>query len=237
MKLFIGLLLLVSSACGWDHMYIDYNTLLQKHVSNGLVHYKLIKQNPKLLTDYIQKIEKLTRDEYNKFTDEQKIAFWINSYNAYTIKLIIDSYPLKSIKDIKDPWDQKVAVIFKKETSLNFMEHQILRKEFNEPRIHFALVCAAISCPILQNAAYIPKKLESQLKEAALIFLKDTTSNKIKPENDTIYLSKLFKWYGEDFVKTEGSLISYIGKVADVNYKSTIKIKYLNYDWNLNEHN
>ena len=178
------------------------------------------------------------------WTEDQKLAYWINAYNAFTLELILDNYPVKSIKDIgatikipfvNTPWDIKFINIGGEEYDLNNLEHGIIRKDFEEPRIHFALVCAAVSCPKLQNRAYLPESLDAQLTKAAKEFLADPKKNEIKGENKAI-LSKLFNWYGGDFTK-KMSLEEYINQYSDINIFPNAKINYINYDWSLNEQN
>ena len=140
-------------------------------------------------------------------------------------------YPIKSIKDIKDPWQQRFRKLGDKWYNLDEIEHQILRK-MNEPRIHFAIVCASVSCPKLKNEAFIAPRLEAQLTQATKDFLNDTTKNQVTPNN--VKLSKIFKWFAKDF-KTEGSLIDFINLYAKNKIDKNAKISYLNYDWNLNE--
>lgn len=212
---------------------IDYSVLtsiLQKHVSpNGQVNYKAIKTNKASLDTYLEQYSKISPK--NSWSKEQVLAYWINAYNAFTIELIIDNYPIKSIKDLKKPWDKKFIPLANKKISLNYIEHEILRT-LNEPRIHFAIVCASASCPKLLNEAYTPEKLNKQLTQATKGFLSDTSRNKISESN--IEISKIFKWFAKDF-KKNGSLIDFINTYSDVRVLSNANIDYLDYNWSLNE--
>lgn len=210
-----------------DHAY---NKLLQKHVNNhGEVNYQAIKTDPQLL---LASLEGFTKTQANKsWSQEERLAYWINAYNAFTIKLIIDHYPIKSIKDIKNPWDQEFIPIGKQLMSLNQIEHDILRK-MKEPRIHFAIVCASKSCPKLLNEAYTPSKLDLQLTLATEEFLSDETKNNLSEE--TIKLSKIFKWFSEDFT-TNGSLIDFLNLYAPIEISQKAKKSYMDYNWDLNE--
>ena len=157
----------------FDHS--TFNILLSKHVSiNGNVDYEAIKSDWKALKDYITQLSNNLPN--NTWTKEEKLVYWINTYNALTIDLILRHYPLKSIKDIKDPWKQRYWKLGNKWYNLDEIEHQILRK-MDEPRIHFAIVCASFSCPKLLNEAYIASKLETQLTEATKGFLSDGDRN------------------------------------------------------------
>ena len=150
-----------------------FNDLLKKHVSKkGNVNYNGFKTDSKTLQNYIELLK--TYQPTENWTKTDKLAYWINAYNALTIDLILRNYPTKSIKDIKSPWDQRLWKFGDKWQNLNDIEHKILRK-MNEPRIHFAIVCASVSCPKLQNEAFIASKLEAQLTNATKEFLADTT--------------------------------------------------------------
>ncbi|MBJ6369657.1 DUF547 domain-containing protein [Snuella sedimenti] len=207
-----------------------WNAFLQTYVSKeGLVNYKSIQSNPEHLNTYLNTITKTPPQSH--WTKQETLAYWVNAYNAFTIKLIIDNYPLNSIKDIKNPWDKKFITIKNKTLSLNQIEHDILRN-MNEPRIHFAIVCASMSCPKLYNEAYNAKNLEAQLNKAAKHFLNDTTKNKIT--KNKLELSKLFKWFSSDF-KQNGKLVDFLKQYSDIDISKKAKITYKDYNWNLNE--
>lgn len=218
-----------------------FDSLLKKYVSaSGKVNYKAFKKDSINLNGYLNLLSNNPPDK--TWTREQQIAYWINAYNAYTIKLIIKYYPIKSIKDIgssiqlpfvNTPWDIKFIKIGNEIMDLNHIEHGILRKEFYEPRIHMALVCASKSCPTLLNEAYVPEKLEQQLIGQTKIFLSDSFRNKISAEKPQ--LSMIFNWYGADFSKNGGSVRSFVNTYSVVKIKPNAKISYLEYDWSLNE--
>jgi hypothetical protein len=208
-----------------------WDQLLKKHVSDsGNVDYIGFKQNSKDLSTYIKMLQMAYQSIY-KYTKNQQLAYWINAYNALTIDLILRNYPLKSIKDIKDPWDQRLWKFGDKWINLNTIEHEILR-EMDEPRIHFAIVCASVSCPKLQNKAFEADTLETQLTEATKEFLEDTDRNEINA-ND-IKISKIFRWFAKDF-KTNGSIIDFINQYTDVNISNNAKTSFMDYDWGLND--
>jgi len=211
-----------------DHSVWDQ--LLKKYVDdNGDVNYKGFKQEAKLLNGYIDYLA--TKIPSENWSKQEKLAYYINVYNANTIKLIIDNYPTKSIKDIKNPWSKNRIKIGEEDFSLEDIEHKILRK-MNEPRIHFAINCASASCPKLLNMAYTADNIETLLEKATKDFISDSDKNKISKEN--VQLSKIFDWYKKDFTKN-GSLIDYINHYSKVKIDSNAKIYYLDYDWNLNE--
>ncbi|MFB9051514.1 DUF547 domain-containing protein [Formosa undariae] len=206
-----------------------WTTFLNKNVDlNGHVNYKNIKQHPETLDIYLGLLSKSKPN--SSWSKNETLAFWINAYNAFTIKLIIDNYPLESIKDISGPWDKEFISINNKTYSLGQIEHEILRK-LNEPRIHFAIVCASESCPKLLNTAYTVAKLDTQLDVAAVTFI---NSNKNQLTPDSIKLSKIFKWFSEDF-ETNGTLIEFINTYAKTKVNPSKRISYLDYNWELNE--
>ena len=207
-----------------------WNKLLQKNVSEaGNVNYKAFKNNPTELHVYIDSLgENMPANDWN---NEDKLAYWINAYNAMTVDLIVKNYPVKSIKDIKDPWDQRLWKLGEKWYNLNEIEHQILRK-MEEPRIHFAIVCASYSCPKLQNEAFTASQLEEQLTSATEEFLADTNRNEIA--SDRIKISKIFQWFSKDF-KQDGSLIDFLNKYAEAQISSKAKKSYKDYNWDLND--
>ncbi len=212
----------------FDHAI--FNDLLKKHVSSdGNVNYNGFKSDSKTLQSYIDLLK--TYQPIDSWTKKDKFAYWINAYNALTIDLILRNYPTKSIKDIKDPWDQRLWKLGEKWHTLNDIEHKILRK-MNEPRIHFAIVCASVSCPKLQNEAFTASNLEEQLTNATKEFLTDTSKNELSKDNIT--LSKIFKWFKKDF-EQNGSLIDFLNQYSDVSISNGAKKSYKDYNWELND--
>lgn len=212
----------------FDHSSFDI--LLQKHVTNkGNVDYKGFKKDSNLLQGYIASLAELTPE--NNWSKQEKLAFWINAYNAMTIDLILRHYPVNSIKDIKDPWKQRYWQLGEKWYNLDEIEHQIIRK-MNEPRIHFALVCAAQSCPKLYNKAFNAATLEDDLSHLTREFLADATKNTIS--ENSIKLSKIFKWFAKDF-KKDGSLVDFLNQYSDITISSKAKKSFKSYNWDLND--
>jgi len=206
-----------------------WNDILSSNVSDlGKVNYLGIKSS----TEFDVYIDILLHNSpEDSWSHKRKLAFWINAYNALTIDLILKHYPLKSIKDIKDPWDQKLWEFDNTYLSLNDIEHNILRK-MNEPRIHFAIVCASESCPKLQNTAFTDENLEEQLTKATQEFLADTSKNEIS-ENE-IKLSKIFRWFKKDF-EQDGSLIDFLNKYTAIEISDKAKKSFKDYSWDLND--
>lgn len=218
-----------------------WDQLVKTHVKpNGMVDYKGFIKDKSKLEQYLKLISENAPDR-KTWTKNQQLAYWINAYNAFTVKLIVDNYPTKSIRDlgpklkiplIKDVWHYQFFKIGGVESSLDEIEHSILRKEFDEPRIHFAINCASVSCPPLLNEAFVPEKIESQLQKVTVSFINDPTRNKITP--DQAQISSIFSWFQGDFTK-KGSLISFLNLYSKVKIKANAKISHLDYNWNLNE--
>jgi hypothetical protein len=209
-----------------------WEKLLKKYVaSNGDVDYKGFKNDASILNTYINYLASQVPTE--QWSKQEQLAYFINVYNANTIKLIIDHYPTKSIKDIKNPWLKDRIKIGEKEFSLSGIEHGILRK-MNEPRIHFAINCASVSCPKLLNTAFTARNVETLLEQATKDFIQNPNNNKIS--ENRIQLSKIFQWYKGDF-KDNGSLIDYVNQYSKIKTNPNAKVEYLEYNWNLNEQN
>ena len=217
-----------------------WNTLLQKHVNTeGKVNYKGLIEDS---TDFNKYLTLLKSNHPNKknWNRNERLAYWINAYNAFTIKLILDHYPVKSIKDIKNGipfvntvWDIKFIKIENATYDLNNIEHSIIRPRFGDPRVHMAVNCASTSCPNLRNEAYVAERLDEQLDAAAVAFVNDKTKNQLDPKNPK--LSKIFSWYRMDFKKDGLTVIKFINKYADIKINEDASKDYLDYYWELNE--
>lgn len=209
--------------------YKSWDTFLKKYVSaTGDVDYKSIKTNKKEL-DAITKTFSAT-SVLSSWSKSDQLAFWINAYNAFTIDLIVNNYPLKSIQGLDGgkPWDVKRINIGGKKYSLNNIENDIIRSQFKDARIHFAVNCAAKSCPPILNGAFFGKTLDTQLDEATKKFINNKKYQTITSSNLT--LSKIFDWYGADF----GDIVTFINKYSNVKVSKSATIAYKDYDWALN---
>lgn len=246
MKKLIFLILVVSHICSSAQTkppsHEIWNTLLKKNVStNGKVNYKGFIADSVQLGKYLKLLSDNKPDEKAWSANEQK-AYWINAYNAFTVKLIVKNYPVKSIKDVgakmqipfvNTPWDIKFIKIGKDTYDLNNIEHGKLRKKYGDARVHFALVCASKSCPILLNEAYTAEKLDAQLDAQAKVFLSDKARNDISVDKPK--LSKIFDWYGMDFKSKGVSVIDFVNKYSPKKINANAKVSYLDYSWDLNE--
>lgn len=234
--------------------YQDYAEVLESYVNDrGLVDYESLQANRQQLDRFNQSLGQITPEQYNSWNEPDKIAFLINAYNAFTLQSIIDQDPIKdSIRDIPGVWKKRTFTLAGEEKTLDNIEHDILRKDFNEPRIHVALVCAANSCPPLRNEPYLPEQLDAQLADQTAQFVASPQGFRLEQQEKKVYLSSIFKWYGKDFEQTYGIDDQFDGNAkqrAVINYLSTqlepdarqylekgdYQVEYLDYDWSLNK--
>jgi hypothetical protein len=241
----IAIIIMASPMLAIDHS--PFTRALNAHVKNGFVDYAGLKKN----ADFIAYVNTLKTTNPNDFQGNEKLSFWINVYNAFTLRIACDNHPLTSFKDLgaglvigtitgTTIWDKKLVTVGGKTYTLNDVENKIIRK-MNEPRIHFAIVCAAKSCPPLRSEAYEASKLDAQLTEQAQIFLANTAANRYDIAKKKIYVSKIFDWFDDDFGDNDEEIVKFIAKYAPASVKDSllqmaddISIKYNDYDWSLN---
>ena len=218
------------------HELLD--SLLKQHVDeDGMVSYEGFAKDYEILKRYLSQLSENPPSE--SWSEDEKLAYWINAYNAFTIDLILRYKPTQSIKDItainipfvSSPWQIDFIEIGGSTYNLDDIEHGIIRRNFNEPRIHFALVCAAYSCPKLRREAYQAVMLNRQLTSQAFGFLADVKRNQITPDN--LKISRIFQWYGGDFTH-DRSLIDYLNQYAPMTIQGNARVEYMEYDWRLN---
>lgn len=252
-------LLLFTSACQSGCAYVRYfvplnptskasrpvshepwNALLKKYVNEqGMVDYAGFQSDSTALNSYLVTLsDNLPNDAWS---EPERLAYWLNAYNAFTIQRVIRAYPLKSIRDlggdktlVNTVWDQPFIRLGDDKHTLNDIEQRIIRKKFDEPRIHFALVCAAMSCPKLRNEAYVAARLNEQLNEQAATFINDPTKNKLTPA-DKPELSSIFNFYPKDFAKDDNSIQKTINRYAGQKINPDATLTYMTYDWSVNE--
>ena len=216
-----------------------YDSLLRQHVNEaGFVDYQGFLADSTRFNEYLTQLSNNHPNEKN-WSKNERLAYWINAYNAFTIRLIIDHYPVESIKDIKNGipfvntvWDIKFIRIEDATYDLNNLEHGIIRPKFKDPRIHFAVNCASFSCPKLLNRAYTAEKLDAQLDQAARDFLADPSKNIIG--EDEVQLSKILLWYRGDFKKYD-KIIDFVNAYGPMQVDRKVKVSYIPYNWSLNE--
>lgn len=241
------------NSTSFDHSHAAYTELLQKHVvvydegRRSVVDYAALQKDEPALNAYLQNLADVSVDQYRSWSEDQQLAFLINAYNAFTLELIVDHYESfasgerESIRDLGglfySAWEREVVELLGKMRTLDWVEHKTIRVYFDEPRIHAALVCAAMSCPKLRAEAYTPTTLDAQLDDQMRTFLSDRSLNGIDAQG--LYLSRIFDWYEEDF----GDLRDYMRQYADVladdkaereALMGDIRIRYTDYNWNLN---
>lgn len=233
MKKIITILLLVLFVSS-NAQTTTYNSLLQKHVDKqGNVDYKGLKTDEARLDMYM---EYLAATSPNKtWSVNKQKAFWINAYNAYTLKIILENYPLKSITKIKKKgktaWKIPFVKVGNKLYTLDHIEHKILRKNLFDPKIHVGVNCASISCPKLSNIAFTEENIEAELTRLMNDFVNDPSKNKLSKKK--VQISSIFDWFKEDFTKNN-SVIDYLNTFSEIEINSNAKINYLKYDWSLN---
>ena len=236
----------VISAAPDDALFTD---ILMDHVDEGAVDYRSIADDERLDT-YLAQLA--ATDPATLPGRDAQLAFWINAYNAYTLKLVASVEGVTTIREITGlgtkgdpdtakPWDQPIAVIGGKTYTLNQVEHEIIRPEFGDARIHFALVCAAYSCPQLRSEAFVADRLDAQLDEQGRWFMEHR--NEINPRTRTAGLSQLFTWFAEDFGADQNAILRYAAQFVTVpaaanslrNEPQRWTVTYLDYDWSLND--
>lgn len=218
-----------------------WSELLGRHVSAGVVDYQAMKKKENRLDEYLAILDATDPQQLQK---AERLAFYINAYNAYTVKLILINFengrPVKSIKDIgglfSGPWDIKLCRIGGKVYTLDNIEHDIIRPIFKDPRVHFAVNCASQSCPPLISEAYVGSRLDDQLQANTINFINNKEFNRL--DGSTLYVSKIFKWFSEDF---NDDIVAFFRQYAQGDLQSRllelgddITVKYLDYDWSLN---
>jgi hypothetical protein len=228
-----------------------WNQWLQQYVDEqGRVDYAAWKQTSE--QDLSRWLEVMSQQEVTLAGDDraplnQSLALWLNLYNALVIQQVLQQYPMPSIRPrlwgipnwiaFLRFFSRPIYQFNHKPLSLNAIEHGILRPEFNEPRIHFALVCAAIGCPLLRNEAYAPERVQAQLEEDATRFMNNPTKVNYDESMNILYCSQIFKWYRQDFLKTRSSIPAYVQTyyAKPVTLTDSTPIRYLPYDWGLNQ--
>ena len=241
----------------------SWGRLLTEFVSGGRVDYEKIKQHPDLLQKSIREFAAISRQTYGEWNREEQIAFWINAYNLFTIKAVVDHYPPKgwnllypkvSIRQIGGAWDKTIYRTAGQIVSLDQIEHAILSGVFKEPRAHFAMVCASLGCPPLSSTPYEGATLKQMLDQQARIYLSDPEHGlRWDAEHRTLYLSQIFSWFGKDFFyyftvhklfqdlpQKKSYALNFIWEYIPDELKQSLtegefRIEYMTYDWSLND--
>jgi hypothetical protein len=251
-------------AQAFDHAHREWNALLGKHVrliTDGRasqLDYLGIAADRIALKTYLTSLSAVREEDYRQWSKAQRLAFLINAYNAWTVELVLGKYPnLKSIKDLgsvfQSPWKKRFVPLFGREVSLDDIEHGMIRaqgefREFDDPRIHAAVNCASIGCPMLSAEAFVADRLDAQLEDGMRRFIADRSRNRFDAATGRLQVSKIFDWYGKDFEKGHQGFTSlaatfarYAEQLADAPdareriRRGDYRIEFLDYDWRLND--
>ena len=261
-------LALSTATHAFDHSHAAWDALVKRHVKlvdggkASQVRYAGFAKDRAALKAYVAEVSAVGEAEFRGWPKAQQMAFLINAYNAWTVELILTKYPdLKSIRDLgnivfNSPWNRKFFTLFGRESYLDQVEHEILRKPgaYDEPRVHYAVNCASVGCPMLREEAYVAARLDAQLEEQARRFLSDRTRNRYDPRSGRLEVSEIFKWFKEDWtsgyrgIGGAGPVTSreqYFARYADLLADSPADrrlvaegkapIAHLDYDWSLND--
>lgn len=224
----------------FSHDLLDQ--VYKEHVENGKVHYTNLKANPEKLEDYLDVLAVANPEE---MSFAEQLAFWINAYNALVIKGVIDHYPTKNVRRVKlfgGFFSRLKFNVAGEMYTLNQIEHDIIRTEFVDARVHFALVCASKSCPLLAESVFLPETIEEQLDDVTLKFIADPEKVRLDRNESIVYLSKIFKWYETDFTEGYDGVADFLADYlppedAEFVLKEDVTFQYLDYDWSLNDIN
>lgn len=253
----LALLLSVAAtveALAFDHSHSIWTEILRKNVQvqNGgktsSVNYTAIKKDPKNLNEYLRSLTSVKKSDFSQFSKENQIAFLINVYNAFMVSLVVENLPIKSVKELGipfvGPWKKSFITVFGKKYSLDDIEHGILRKDYVEPRIHFGVNCASLSCPPLRAEAFVGSKLGHQLDEQAKLFFSNESENSFDPVKKSLRLNPILKWFNGDFSKSgDAGTVEYVAKYLPMlnatlssgkAKANEISVEYGNYNWDLN---
>jgi hypothetical protein len=235
----------------FDAIHATWTEVLAKHAKGADFDYAGLKAGRARLDAYVAALEKVKPAEFAALSKKERFAFWVNAYNAWTVKRVVDAYPIETIKSLGDEkasvWDRELVPLGhlapklgKTKLTLNDVEHEILRAEFADPRVHAAVNCASKGCPALRPEAYSAKQLDAQLDEQVKAWLADATKNRFDRAQNRMDVSQIFEWFAEDFAKPAGSPAAWIAKYrpADAEWlgaKPGPKVAYVPYDWALND--
>ena len=250
-RLILFLTLASASACGqassppFDPTHAPFGAVLGRFVTNGWVNYAGLKQEPAELDAYLNRLATIPAAAFANWPKAERLALLLNLYNAQTLRLILDHHPIRSIRNLGvlpgAVWKRPLVRWGGKTLSLDQLEHEQIRPVFNEPRIHFALVCAAKGCPPLRGEPYLAAKLEAQLDDQARVFLGTTVKNRFDPKAGVLWLSPIFDWYGQDFGADSAGIIRYVAPYlpadarAELARATKVEVRFTDYDWSLNE--
>lgn len=235
----------------FDQTHALWTSVLTVHVTGDRCDYAGLKKDRAVLDRYLSQIHAVKPDQLASWTREQQFAFWINTYNAHVVDLVLSEYPVESIKDIggllSSVWKKSFIAMpalhpsgKPGKLSLDEIEHQILRPRFKDARVHAAINCASLSCPPLRNEAFVAERLAEQLDNQVRKWLADPTRNRFDEAKSRAEVSEIFDWFEDDFVRDGGSVVGWIAKYAPPSQstwlsKGKVKLSFLDYSWKLND--
>lgn len=236
---------LAAEAVEFDHTV--WERVLKEHVNAiGEVDYAAIKENPADLDRYVALLAETSPENRPRTfpTRGHELAYWLNAYNALTIKGVVDGWPVKSVRDLGGLpaalFRQKRFVVGGKRVSLDYIEHEVIRPRYRDPRIHFALVCAAVSCPRLDRDAFRGNNLDEHLERLTRQFFAERRNLHINGGKNEVWLSKLLDWYGKDFEKDGRTVLGFVKSYAPEAARRRIetmkkpRLRFFSYDWSIN---
>ena len=247
---FLAALAFAGCAAAFDHSHANWSALLRKHVvlldgaRASRLNYGAVSQERGALQSYLATLSGVTEAEFNGWSRDEQVAFLINAYNAFMVEKVLARYPdLRSVWDFGrffgNPFRDRFFSLFGSRTSLDGIEHGMLRKRYRDPRVHYAVNCASVSCPMLREEAYVGERLQEQLEEQARRFLSDRSRNRVRAGR--LEVSKIFEWFREDFEPLDNYLGRYAALLAgnpgeqDKIAARALPISFLDYDWSLND--
>ena len=228
---FVVLMITLGLLSGITPFTEEANTLLSDQVSAGKVDYQAIKNDHRRIDALYQQIGDLSLDG---ISDAEKKAFYINAYNIITIYQVVENYPVKSPQEVDGFFDQKKHTVAGESLTLNELEKKKLLEPYQDPRVHFVLVCAATSCPPLADFAYEADQLDEQLDQKTRQALNNDQFIRVKEDQNSVEISKIFEWYQDDFIRKTASPLAFINQYRDKKIPSTYRVDYYEYDWTLN---
>ncbi|MEM9798680.1 MAG: DUF547 domain-containing protein [Planctomycetota bacterium] len=239
----------------FDHSHAGLTAVLEAVLKDGLVDYATLRRSPDALDAYLAGLEATTPADHARWSRDERFAFWINAYNAYTLQLIRDRGPVKSIKKLGglfgSPWKKEFIPLAAfdpdrkgKRLTLDEIEHEILRPTFEDARLHAAVNCASLGCPPLRREAYVAERLDAQLADQVLLWLLDGSRNRVRPERGSIRVSKIFDWFEDDFGGRDERVVRWIADQVEAKEPALaselrsnaprLDVRYLSYDWSIN---
>lgn len=231
--------LCASSAFAFDHQHTFYAGVLEQVVKDGRVDYQRLHDDPGELDRYLDELASVSDRTFGSWTLSQRLSFLVNLHNATVLKMVATRYPVSSFRRVagmfRDSWAQPVVRVFESRITLAALRDNLIRRSYAEPGVHLALCPAALGGPPLRAEPYVPERFYEQIEDQLTKFLADGRLNRVDQSRNRLYLSPLFRWYEDDFVRRSGSLVGYLRPFLPDGVGEKVGIRYLSYDWSLND--